>query len=228
MLPLASFGDQDVPDSFKDYVSYRLEWNTLLLAPELARKAEITYAPSSTEVVTSVSFPLAGSTVTVSFDPGPSDDPAFVINFGDSEEYLGGEKLYISSSGLLYLVRKSNELFEKRLKLSLSDGTLEEVPQPFYRVDQLCETSTPLRMYDGRCSQGNLIATLPKGATVRVLLMENAKGCPANVVPDNELQDPVNNYLVATPFGLVGWVASSGGDITRPGKPLGCLQFFGD
>jgi hypothetical protein len=59
--------------------------------------------------------------------------------------------------------------------------------------------------------------------------MENAEdGCPADIIPDNKIRDPVNSYLVTTPFGLVGWVASSGGYVERPGKPLSCLRFLGD
>jgi hypothetical protein len=229
MVPYMSFGDRDVPDSFKNYVSHNLSGNFLFLAPELAEHATITYESPSKVNIIAVDFPFGKSSMTVSFDPGPSGDPAFILDLETHEEYLPGETLYISSSGFLYLVRKSNEYFEKRLKYSLSGGTLKEIRQPFYQVDLQCETSTPLFMYEEPCNKGNVIATLPQGTLVHILVMENTEhGCPSDIVPDNEMRDPVESYLVATPFGLVGWVASSGGYVERPGKPLGCLRFFGD
>jgi hypothetical protein len=226
-----SFGGQNIPDSFKNYISYEIGDNSVFLHPALAKKAKIVKeSEKDKNDISSVTFPFASDSLSISFDPGPSGDPTFVITFKGKEEYLGGEKLYVSSSGSLYLVRKSNEYFEKKLKFRFSGGKLKEVYQPFYLVDQKCKTSTPLSMYDGKCNKGNLIARLPKGANVYILLMEKSDrtGCPSNVVPDNEINDPVNNYLVSTPFGLVGWVASSGGYVERPGKPLGCLRFFGD
>ncbi len=229
MYPCLSFGEQPIPDSFKQYVAYTLGWNSVFLDPELAEKADIIYESGSKETIQAIDFPLGNYSVSVSFDPGPSDDPAFVLDFGAGEEYLLGKTLYISSSGSLYLVRRLNDYFEKRLKYRLSDGTLEEIQQPFYQVDLQCETSTPLSMYERPCNDGNVIATLPQGASVHILVMKNdEKGCPADIIPDNELRDPVNSYLVSTPFGLVGWVASSGGFDDRPGKPLGCLLFLGD
>jgi hypothetical protein len=225
----ASVANQDRPDSFRDYVSYKLGWNTLLLDPILANAASVKHDSAKSETIASISFTLRKIPVTVSFDPGPSDDPAFVISLGTSEEYLAGEKLYISSSGNFYLERKSNEYHEKRLKYSISRGTLVETRQPFYLIDQECEASTPVTIYTGKCNTGGKVATLPEGATVRILVVEtDEEVCSSDLIADNEVEDPVDSYLVATPFGLVGWVASSAGDITRPGKPLACLQFFGD
>ena len=175
LSPMQTFAG-DVPDSFKGYVAYQLGWNSLFLAPELAEKAKVVYESPSEERASTIVFPLGKTSVSMSFDPGPSEDPTFVIDLGAEQEYLMGETLYVSSSGSFYLEREMNEYFEKRLKFSISNGKLEEVRQPFYRVDRQCEASTVLRMYEGPCNQGQLIATLPKGSTVDILVMNNAEG----------------------------------------------------
>ncbi len=230
VCPLLSFAGQTDVDSFKKYVSYKLGSNLLLLSPEIARKAKITYESSSTgKDISSISFQLAQQKIAISFDPGPSEDPMFVINLDNTEKRLGGNKLYVSPAGFFYLVKQSNEYFEKRLKYSISDGNLKEIRQPLYLIDMQCETSTALLMYENKCNQGNLVAMLPQNTTVRILAIDNApNSCPFDIIPDNEIHDPINTYLVSTPFGLVGWVVSTGGYLTRPGKPLGCLRFHGD
>lgn len=230
LYPFAAVGGDDVPDSFKNYIPYKLGSNLLYLHPELSEKAKIVNESSGKDsLITSIVLPFASDSLSIFYSSGPSDDPTFIIKYKDMVEYVGGEKLYISSSGFFYLVKRSNEYFKKNLKYQISDGKFKEIEQPFYLVDQECETSTSLYMYDSKCNGGNLVATLPKGTVVHILLMEKAdKGCSGSVVPDNDIGDPVNNYLVSTPFGLVGWVASSGGYLTRPGKPLESLRFFGD
>jgi hypothetical protein len=229
MYPFYSFASQVEVDSFKDYISYKLGSNLLLIDPEIARKAKITYESGSKEI-SNVSLQLGTQKVSISFSSGPSEDPTFIISLGNKEEQLGGDKLYVSSSGFLYLVKRSNEHFEKHLKYALIDGNLKEIRQPLYLVDMKCETSTSLVMYEDKCNQGNLIAQLPQNTTVHILAMDNAPiKCDTDIVPDNKIHDQINNYLVATPFGLVGWVVSTRGYLHfRPGKPLGCLRFYGD
>lgn len=231
VLPFVSFADQSESDSFKDYVSYKIGANLLFLDPVLAKKASvIKESPSNENEYSLVSFPVAGKdAMSVKFDPGPSDDPTFVISFKGKTESLGGEKLYISSSGFLYLQREKNEHFVKKMKYSFSNGEFKEVKQPFCLVDLKCRTSATLLIYEDKCNKGNLIATLPKGSAVNILAIENIENsCPSNIIKDNETEDPVNSYLVSTPFGLMGWAVSSVGSLSRPGKPLGCLRFKGD
>jgi hypothetical protein len=225
-----SFGSQAEVESFKNYVSYKLGWNLVLLDPEIVPKAKITYKSGSKEKnISNITFPLGKQTVSISFDPGPSEDPTFIITFDKTERQLGGEKLYVSSDGFFYLVKQSNEYFKKRLKYRISVGNLKEIRQPLYLIDMKCETSTSLLMFENKCNQGNLVAKLPQNTTVHILAIDNApNNCPPGIIPDNEIGDPINNYLVTTPFGLVGWVVSTGGYLVRPGKPLGCLRFHGD
>jgi len=229
LLPFVLFADQSESDSFKDYVSYEIGANLLFLDPVLAEKASVIKESTSNEYAV-VSFPIAGkNAMSVKFDPGPSDDPTFVISFKGKTEFLGGEKLYISSGGFLYLQRENNEHFVKKMKYSISDGEVKEVKQPFYLVDLKCRTSAALLLYENKCNKGSLIARLPKGAAVNILAIENIENnCPSNIIKDNETGDPVNSYLVSTPFGLVGWAVSSVGSLSRPGKPIECLRFKGD
>lgn len=222
------------PESFKDYVPYTLSrrtGNTLFLAPDLSAKA--TPVESETKgVYSEVRFEVDGSTFRISFDPGPSEDPSFVIESErlENRALINGTILYVSSSGAFYSVGRINELFETRRKFTLRQMQLEEVTQPFLLVGKTCSTTGPAEVYSDRCDQGRLIATLPKGMSVHVLLMENGpSACPRDPVPGEEdVGDPVFDFLVSTPFGLVGWVSSTCGHLARPGYPLGCIRFLGD
>jgi hypothetical protein len=221
-------GQQLKPDSFKNYISYESGFNILYLDPLLANKSKIE-KDSTDENAPVIIFPFKNGIMSVAFDPGLSEDPAFIVKYKKMKKDLGGETLYVSSSGFLYLVRHSNEYFQKRLKYIISDGIFKEIDQPFYLVNTPCIVSTPLQMYTEKDNSGSLVAKLPKESVVYVLLMDNSEyTCPPGLIPNNEIGDPVNNYLVSTSFGLVGWVVSTGGYLSRPGKPLGCLRFLGD
>ncbi len=220
-MPNSLLAKQPEPDSFKDYISFKLGSNLLFLDPELSRTAKKTDDM--------ISFKFGKSIMTVSFNPGPSEDPAFDIKYNKIYETLDGQKLYISSSGSLYIVNDMNLCFERRLKYIISNDKLTEIKQPYYLVNKECEASTTLQMFEMKCNQGKLIAQLPKGSTLRILLMEDIRdSCPSIVIEGKESTDQVNNYLVTTPFGLVGWVSSSCGYYDRPGIPLGCLRLTGD
>lgn len=224
--------DLDV-SSFKDYVLYRMDDIELYLDPGIARVAKTSNGPFSDlkgNAIPSVTFPYLGkATLVVEYSPGPSDDPTFIITYKGNTEYLGGEKLYISGNGFLYLARYSNECYPKKLKYSLLDGRIKEVAQPMYLIDQDCTTSTDLVLYEKVCNKGKAIATIPKGTSVHIIAADNEhRVCSSIKVADNDIGDQVNNYLVSTPFGLIGWVASSCGYLARPGRPLSCLRYYGD
>jgi hypothetical protein len=223
-------GSENEIASFKNYIKYKIGDNVLYLAPELSKNAKImkdTMNPIEGSV--EVKFVINKNKVHIRFSPGESDDQTFVVSYNDQKKYLEGEELYISSNGTFYLIRETNEDFKKRLKLIFQDDQLIEVAQPFYLVDLKCEASTDFRIYDKKCNSGEVIATIPKGTTVNILLVENdSVGCSDKIIKGNTNLDPVKNYLVATPFGLVGWVASSTGYLSRPGNPLSCITFHGD
>lgn len=222
--------EMEIPGPFSNYQAYELVDNTLYLAPDLAKNATQVERPSDNGyTIPTITFPLASTTLSITYDPGPSDDPTFVIQFKEGIEYLGGEKLYISANGDFYLVRRSGESFEKKLKFRISGETLQEVVQPYYLVDQEYKTTAPLFIYDNKCNTGNLVTRLPIGTSVKILLAEiNDHGCESAIFSGSSIHTPVNNFLISTPFGLIGWVASSIGDMDHPGKPLGCIRFQGD
>lgn len=223
-----------VPSSFQRYVPYVLgdydASGTVYLAPELSGDARTTASGvPDTYLVLSVTLPNA-AVIELEFDPGPSEDPAFVTRINGSEAAsIGGRVLYVSAAGALYSITNSNDYFERARKFRIVGNAVEEVVQPFYLVDNVCVTSTVLTMYTGRCDTGQPVATLPRDSEVRVLLAEFGEAsCNGGTISDNTTGDPVMAFLVVTPFGLTGWVASTAGYLDRPGRPLSCIVFHGD
>lgn len=216
-----------VPASFKTYTPYainytpeRLSSNFLFLAPELSARAGV-FKSSPEQDGFSVKFQIDRAEFVVSFDGGASEDPGFLVESSKMREsaVLGGETLYISSSGRFYSVTRSNEDFEVRRKYVVRNGVLEEVRQPFYSVNMDCTASEDTRLFQMECDGGEEVARVPKGGTVRVLARSTKNGC----------QKEGGQYLVLTSFGLVGWVTSTAGYLHfSEGKPLSCLNYHGD
>jgi hypothetical protein len=126
------------------------------------------------------------------FDPGPSNDPEFIIyEINDEKEKeiktIPGDELIIPGNGFIYSVRKADETFLKHRKYSLAKGTLEEVEQPFYYVGLKTKTRHNIIIF-GDLNYKNEIANIPANTDIEVLINKD------------------KNYLVKTPFGLVGWI----------------------
>lgn len=133
----------------------------------------------------------------VIFDPGPSFDPEFKIyRIGNGKEEkiksIPGEELIIPGNGDVYSIVQANEYFVKRRKYSLKDGTLEEIKQPFYYVGLVSKTRMAIDLY-ADIDFVIKIAHLPEGSDVEVLVNKDY------------------NYLIKTPFGLLGWAQLRGG-----------------
>ena len=125
------------------------------------------------------------------FDPGPSGDPEFIIyEIKDNNEQklisLPGEELIIPGNGVLYTSGSTDMMFNTRKKFHLHDGIIEEVQQPFYYVGLITQVNKSIILYED-LSYKKAIAQLPEGSSVEVLINKG------------------NNYLIKTPFGLVGW-----------------------
>lgn len=216
-----------VPTSFKTYTPYAInyspEWlgsNFLFLAPELSGHANV-FKSSPEQDGFSVKFQLDRTEFVVSFDGGASEDPGFLVESLKLREsaVLGGETLYISSSGHFYSVARSNEDFEVKRKYVVRNGELEEVRQPFYSVNMDCTASEDIILFQLECDGGEEVARIPKDGTVRVLARSTKNGC----------QREGRQYLVLTSFGLLGWVTSTAGYLHfSEGKPLSCLNYHGD
>lgn len=125
------------------------------------------------------------------FDPGPSADPQFIIYqvVGDTNKKIisiPGEELIIPGNGVIYSSGFANMMFNTRRKFQFSGGLVEEVKQPYYYVGLTTNVKRAITLHED-LTYKKPVAQLPEGANVEVLL---SKG---------------NDYLLKTPFGLVGW-----------------------
>ena len=223
----------NLPSSFKKYVPYILgdetDFGTLYLSPELSKK--ILKNKPQQKTYPQLSINSKNNKITIRFDPGMSDDPTFIIKVNNAKEisYIGGDVIYMSTSGYLYSKNASNDYFERTTKYLIGKNNIEEVTQPFYFVNMECKTSTALTLYTEQCEEGSKVATLQKGSKVKIILTEYKNSvCKKTSTDDNNHGAPTMQFLVATPFGLVGWVSTVAGDLDRQGKPLSCIRFAGD
>jgi|CXWL01.1.fsa_nt_gi hypothetical protein len=152
------------------------------------------------------------------FDDGPSCDPEFTVwnaEGGKDDGYVGsfsGEHLIVPGNGYLYVVRATNRSFEGREKWAIEGGELKEVKQPFYYVGKETRTLKALELRAEPSDGSVILARLPKGETVTVVLQQS-------------VEDIAAQYLVRTRFGLVGWTTDTGyGD----DRSFEGLQFLGD
>lgn len=226
--------DMGVPSSFEKYVPIVLgagyESGTVYLAPELIKFAEKERMNGSDSLI-SISVAIKGEKIVIAFDPGPSEDPTFIVDANGKGEgaIISGSVLYVSSAGNMYSKTMSNEYFEKTRKYKFSSGKIIEVKQPFYYIGKECETSSTMVMYTQKCNKGTAVAVLPKNTITRIVLADfEENSCNEQSDLSGSLGDPVMQFLVVTPFGLSGWVSSSGGYLNRPGKPLSCIRYYGD
>ncbi len=132
------------------------------------------------------------------FDPGPSGDPEFIIyQIADNTKKkiisIRGEELIIPGNGVLYSTGFVDMMFNTRRKFLFHDGLIEEVQQPFYYVGLSTRVKRSIALY-GDLSYKKQIAQLPEGSAVEVLINSNS------------------DYLIKTPFGLVGWIKINYGE----------------
>jgi hypothetical protein len=142
-------------------------------------------------------FDTSGEEYLVIFDPGPSFDPVFKIyrvSNGKEQEIktIPGEELIIPGNGDIYSIVLANEYFNKRRKYSLKGEALEEIKQPFYYVGLVSKTRMAIDLY-ADFDLVTKIAHLPEDSDIEVLINKDY------------------NYLIKTPFGLLGWAQLRGG-----------------
>lgn len=152
------------------------------------------------------------------FDDGPSCDPEFTIwnaEGGKDGGFVGsvsGEHLIVPGNGFLYVIRATNRSFEGREKWAIENGQLKEVTQPFYYVGIETPTLKALEFRAEASEQSTILARVPKGEVVTVVLEQPSA-------------DGAAQYLVRTRFGLVGWTTDTGyGD----DRSFQGLQYRGD
>jgi hypothetical protein len=234
---------------FRGYVRFKVGWNDLYLdplivagmdrpqkaMPEIFHNILVFINPLwAARPPESLDFPLGNATCKVGFDNGPSDDPSFWVKQVSGSDsirsraaFLPGEKMYVSAKGEFHVENRNGQCFLHKRKYEFRDGEFCELAQPFYLINRNTRTSSDLLMYEHKGNQGRVMAKVPKGSSVRVLLKENSLG--------------EDNYLVANGHGLVGWVVSTCGSnphnsgpldlgslFPTPGDPLSILVFEGD
>lgn len=148
------------------------------------------------------------------YDDGPSCDPTFTLWRKGSDEPIGefgGDHVVIPGNGFLYVIRRSNRSFEGREKWAIHKGELIEITQPQYYVGVTTGTLKPVVLLQQPQTGSTVIANVPKGETVQVVVQQSVDG-----------QDW---YLVRTRFGLLGWTEDSGYGEDRQFEDI---QFMGD
>ena len=120
---------------------------------------------------------------------------------------IGCDELTIPSSGSIYAWGWSNQMFAKSRKFAVDKGEIVEVEQPFYRVDMRTKTKKPITLTSEPGGEEK-VAGLGAGADVHVLINRD------------------DHYLVATPFGLTGWVTI--GEVVEPESPIEGIHYRGD
>lgn len=163
--------------------------------------------------------------VHIMYAEGPSADPAFAIT--DKNNKLiwseGADQMCINSIGVIYLSGNMNKMFNQRMKFQFINGVVTEVEQPYYYVDVRGKLLKPVSLYSHKDIKGVLIASLPIGYDVEVLLAD-----PNTAVDADGYREQMTNYLVRTAFGLVGWLKLGEDDIYFMNPVVKGLGYYGD
>jgi hypothetical protein len=155
-----------------------------------------------------------GAAYTLRYDDGPSCDPTFSLwpKGGDAPiGEFGGDHVVVPGNGFLYVIRRSNRSFDGREKWAVRQGALVEIAQSHYYVGVTTSTLKPAALLQQPESGSTVIANVPKGEKVLVVVQQTVDGR--------------DWYLVRTRFGLLGWTEDSAYGDDRQFQDI---QFFGD
>ncbi len=163
--------------------------------------------------------------VNILYSPGPSIDPEFRIADKNGNPIWAemAEEMCINSAGVIYLSGNTNKMFNQRMKFRLSGAKVTEVKQPFYYVDVKGKLLKPVEIYSQKNNRGELVATLPVGYEIEVLLADAENGKDEFGEPK-----PMLNYLARTAFGLVGWLRLTDDDTYFMSPVVRGLGYLGD
>ncbi len=130
------------------------------------------------------------------FAPGLSEDPTFYILNSQNKQVwsYGLEYMCVNSAGIIYVSGNAHHMFNTHRKFKIKGESITEVKQPYLYVGINSKLLKPAKLYSQKDRKGNVIANLPKGYKIEVLL--------ATQEGNNQ-----KNYLVKTAFGLVGWLS---------------------
>ncbi len=136
----------------------------------------------------------------VIFSEGPSLDPSFdFVPVGASTDkayaIIWASALVIPSNGFVYSSNRFNNMYTEREKYLVKSEGLIEVQQPYSYVGLKSKVIKPLTLYSTPDKGSAIVAQLPKGSDVEVLLTDGKRSNNSEM-----------SFLVKTPFGLLGWV----------------------
>jgi hypothetical protein len=135
---------------------------------------------------------------------------------------LAATSFVVSSTCQFYASGGDDYNFHIRRKFTITGSGIEETAQPFYLVDKVCRTSEAAILTSEQCGKGDVVAELPEGVEIKILLSERIKiGDNRNKI--SKCDNDKESYLVSTKYGLVGWVENTSGSIYEPGIPLSCI-----
>ncbi len=155
-----------------------------------------------------------GAEYMLRYDDGPSCDPTFSLWRPGAEQPIGefgGDHVVLPGTGFLYVVRRSNRSFEGREKWAIVDGALVEITQSHYYVGVSTKTLKPATLLQQPEAGSTVIANVPKGEKVQVVVQQSVDGR--------------DWYLVRTRFGLLGWTEDPAYGEARQFEGI---EFFGD
>lgn len=155
-----------------------------------------------------------GMRYTLRYDDGPSCDPTYSLWPEGGDEPIGefgGDHVVVPGNGYLYVIRRSNRSFEGREKWAIEQGALVEVTQSHYYVGVSTPTLKPLSLLQQPAADSTVIANVPKGEKVLVVVQQTVDGR--------------DWYLVRTRFGLLGWTEDAAYGDERQFEDI---QFLGD
>lgn len=147
----------------------------------------------------------------VDCDSGPSGDPSCTFT-RDGEEKgtnISGLNFILPGNGNIYATGHINTMFNERKKYEWRAGQFVEVKQPYHYVGLDSTTNRAIQIYDSRQYKKS-VASLPANSPVTVLINED------------------DDYLVKTPFGLVGWIRISSEESSQENTPIKGIYFSGD
>ena len=147
----------------------------------------------------------------VDCDSGPSGDPSCTFSKEGEEKgtSISGLNFILPGNGNIYATGHTNTMFNQRRKYEWRGGEFVEVKQPFLYVGLDTTTNRAIQIYESR-QYKRTVASLPANSPVSVVLNEG------------------DDYLLKTPFGLVGWIKIENGGIDQDGQPIKGIYFRGD
>ena len=150
----------------------------------------------------------------IACDNGASDDPGCAIlkeeggNQKEVSKKIWGLIFIFPGDGSIYAEGHMNTMFNERKKYAWKNNAFSEVKQPYKYVGLDSTTKTAVTLVSSP-SDKEVVATLPKGSPVTVLLNEG------------------DHYLIKTPFGVLGWLTIQEGSMEE-NSPIKGIYYAGD